>query len=140
MIEILDDDSLPVPEPVIDTDTAGYFAAAREGRLMIGRCNSCAAPIWYPRPMCPECHSFDTGLEEASGRGRIYTFAVIRRAAAPYNNLPPFVLAYVELEEGPRVMTNVVDCDPDSLEIGQEVAAVFHRSAKGECLLRFRAL
>jgi uncharacterized OB-fold protein len=78
---------------------------------------------------------------EASGRGKIYSFTVNRRGAADlpaYREAGVYVLAYVELEEGPRMMTNIVDCDPDSVRIGQDVELVFHDTGQGTALARFR--
>jgi uncharacterized OB-fold protein len=78
---------------------------------------------------------------EASGRGSVYSFTINRRGQADlpaYRQVGPYVLAYVELDEGPRVMTNIVDCDPDSVRIGQRVEVVFHDTGQGSALVRFR--
>jgi len=77
----------------------------------------------------------------ASGRGTIYSYTVNRRGAADlpqYRQAGVYVLAYVELEEGPRIMTNIVECDPDSVRIGQKVELVFHDTGEGSALARFR--
>ncbi len=97
--------------------------------------------IWFPRPFCPECASTRVDWFQASGRGTVYSYTVNRRGGADlpeYRNAGVYVLAYVELEEGPRLMTNIVDCDPDSVRIGQPVEVVFHDTGQGTALPRFR--
>ena len=101
----------------------------------------CQAVIWYPRPFCPACASTHVEWIEASGRGTVYSFTVNRRGQADladYKDAGVYVLAYVELAEGPRMMTNIVDCDPDTVRIGQAVEVVFHDTGQGTALPRFR--
>jgi len=140
MAEIVTAPSLFAPAPVITTDTAEFWAATTEGRFLLRRCNACGEAFWYPRPICPLCHSTDTAWEKASGHGRIYSYTVIRRAGPPFATATFYVLAYVELAEGPRMMTNIVDCDPDELEIDQQVVTVFHATDGDVALPRFRPL
>ena len=92
---------------------------AKDNKLMIGSCNSCGEKHYYPRGMCPHCGSSDVELVESSGKGEIYSWSVLRRAE------PPFAIAYVTLDEGPTMMTNIIDCDLDSLKIGQRVELKF---------------
>jgi len=132
-----DQAALPAPAPEISPELSEFWAATTEGRLLLRRCQACGEAIWYPRPICPLCHSTDTAWEQASGRGRIYTYTVVRRGAGPYKDAP-YVLAYVELDEGPRMMTNIVDCDFGALEIGLAVEVVFHPAGEGAALPRFR--
>jgi uncharacterized protein len=132
--------SLPTSAPTISPETADYWAATAEGRLLLKRCDACGHVIWYPRAICPDCHSTDTSWFEASGRGEVYSFTVNRRGDGPWKEAAPFVLAYVELDEGPRVMTNIVDCDVDSVAIGQRVTAVWDDTGQGNAVLRFRPL
>jgi hypothetical protein len=129
---------LPAPHPPRDEDNAEHWAATLEGRLRLRRCDDCGTVIWYPRPLCPECHSRSTSWFDASGRGTVYSFTVVRRARGPFADAVPFVLAYVELDEGPRVMTNVVDCDPEQVRIDMPVEVVFHDTGEGAALYRFR--
>jgi uncharacterized OB-fold protein len=128
---------MPAPSPEISPELAEFWAATTQGRLLLRRCLACRAAIWYPRPACPFCHSADTAWEQASGRGIIYTYTVVRRGAGAYKDAP-YVLAYVELDEGPRMMTNIVDCDFGALEIGLPVEVVFHLAGAGAALPRFR--
>jgi uncharacterized OB-fold protein len=130
---------LPAPAPTVSPEAKAYWDATAEGRLLLQRCSDCEAVVWYPRGLCPACGGTRLEWFEASGRGTVYSFTVIRRGAAgPYAGTEPYVLAYVELEEGPRVLTNVVDCDPGSVSIGDAVSAVFHDTGEGSALVRFR--
>ena len=113
-----------LPAPPIDPESAPFYAAAKEGRFLIGRCTGTGQYFWYPRAVSP----FDFGpttMEPASGRGVIYSLSTMRRVN------PPFTIAYVTLEEGPTMMTNLVDCDPDALAIGQAVTLVWKPAADG---------
>ena len=101
-----------------------FFDAAREGRLLVKRCLACKEPHYYPRAVCPFCASDRTEWVAAQGRGTVYSYSVMRRAEKPY------AIAYVTLEEGVTVLTNLVDCDFDRLRIGMPVRVVF--KAKGE--------
>jgi uncharacterized protein len=129
---------LPAPEPVVNAETAPFWDAAADERLVLPRCRSCGGYVWYPRAHCPACHGTDLEWVEVSGRGRIYSFSIVRRAREDWADVTPFALAYVELDEGPRVMTNVVTDDPGSLEVDQVVEVVFHRTPSGRALPRFR--
>lgn len=138
MSEVLEESVLPVPVPERNPDTERFWAAADDGEFLIRRCHSCGEAIWYPRPICPSCHSTDTDWEAGSGRGTIYSFSVVRRAGGKWRDVTPYVVAYIELEEGPRVMSNVVDCDVDSIEIGDAVEVAFFDTGGGSALPRFR--
>jgi uncharacterized OB-fold protein len=111
----------PQPNP----ETKGFWDACAEGKLMVGKCRACSRTHYYPRAICPYCFSDETELQPASGRGTIYTYSVMRRAPIPY------AIAYVTLAEGPTMMTNIVDCDLDSIKIGQKVKLVFKPSDGG---------
>jgi uncharacterized protein len=132
---------LPAPVPFVNPEIKPFWDATAEGRLLLPRCQDCQAVIWYPRPFCPECGSTSIDWFKASGRGSVYSYTINRRGQADlpeYRNAGVYVLAYVELEEGPRVLTNIVDCDPDNVRIGQSVEVVFHDTGKGTALPRFR--
>jgi len=109
--------SIPAPTPT--PETAPFWEAAAKGKLLVKFCTACGKPHHYPRGICPFCNSDRTEWREWAGRGTIYSFSVMRRAS------PPYVLAYVTLEEGVTMMTNLVDCDFDALRIGQPVHVVF---------------
>ena len=120
------------PDPDISMETERYWAAARQGVLLLKRCRACGVTPYYPRAVCPRCLSGDTEWVAASGKGRIYTYSVMRRVAAPY------AIAYVTLDEGVTLMTNIVDCDFDRIAIGQEVEVTFRTTEGGHALPVFR--
>lgn len=103
----------------VNVENRPYWEAAGRGKLVVRKCNSCGKVHHYPRTICPHCHSSDTAFVEASGRGEIYSYSVTRQAN------PPYVIAYVTLEEGVTMLTNIVDCDPEGLRIGQKVKVRF---------------
>ena len=112
--------------PTVDPETRPYWDAARERRLLIRRCNACGEAYFYPRSFCPKCWSEEVAWEEASGRATLYTWSVVHR-----NDLPPFpervpyVAAVVDLDEGPRMMTNVEGCSFDDLRVGMPLQVDF---------------
>jgi uncharacterized OB-fold protein len=125
--------------PTPDAETEAFWDAAKNGTLLIKRCNACNEFHFYPRPFCPHCWSDDVEWVEASGRATLYTWSVVHR-----NDLPPFpervpyVAAIAELEEGPRMMTNVVECDFDALEVGMALEPVFHPTSEDVTIVQFR--
>ena len=115
----------PLPANLIDTATEPFFTAAKRGVLRLRRCNACSKPHWYPRPVCPFCTG-DTEWVDAAGTGTIYSVSVTRRAGAL-----PYAIAYVALDEGVTMLTNIVDCDLDALAIGQRVKVCFKPTDDG---------
>jgi len=124
--------------PVVTPETELFWAATAEGRLLLPRCTECDTVIWYPKGVCTACGSTDLEWIEACGRGTVYSFSTTWRAAGEYRHAVPYVVAYVELEEGPRVMTNIVGCEPDAISIGDVVIAVFDNTGEGNALVRFQ--
>lgn len=104
---------------IADVALQPYWEAAQQGRLLIQQCQDCEARYYYPRPLCPKCLSSNTEWLETSGGGSIYAYSTERRAD------PPYVIAFVTLDEGPSLMTNIVDCEFESLSIGQRVELRF---------------
>jgi uncharacterized OB-fold protein len=115
----------PYKAPSEYPDNKEFWAAAREGKLLVRYCKSCGKSHWYPRSLCPFCMG-DTAWKESSGKGTIYTFSITRRAGPN-----PYCIAYVQLEEGVTMMTNIVDCDLDEVRIGQKVQLKFSDSDGG---------
>ncbi len=130
-------DALPTHEPTVTPDTEPFWQGLTEGIVRLPHCASCEAVIWYPRPICPGCGNSDLTWQELSGRGTVYSFSIARRTPGRWGKHTPYVLAYVELDEGPRVMTNIVNCDPDTVVCGQPVQAVFDPTEEGMAVLRF---
>jgi uncharacterized OB-fold protein len=129
------------PLPAINEDTAPYWEATRRGELRAQRCRACCH-LWLPPAiLCPKCLGDDLEWQRLSGRGTVYTFIVVHRpqhpaffADAPYN------VAIVELEEGVRMHTNVVECANEDLRIGMPVEVVFEKIDDEVTLPKFRPL
>jgi uncharacterized OB-fold protein len=127
----------PVPRP--SAVSAPYWEAARRHELAIQRCASCQRHVFYPRLNCPACGSQKLDWVTASGRGTVYTYTIARRPTHPaFAGRTPYVIAIVELEEGPRMTTNIVGCDPDSVHIGMPVEAAFEDLSPDSTLPVFR--
>ena len=127
------------PLPPVNAETAPYWEACAEGRLVIQHCPSCGGYQHYPRLICVSCGADSPDWREASGRGTLKTWTVIRRAvSAAFHADVPYVVALVELEEGPVMMTNVIECDPESLEIGQAVRVTFEPRGAELAVPQFR--
>jgi len=129
---------LPTPAPVINTTTAEFWKATTEGRFILQRCNACDIVLWFPRRNCPKCWTEDVSTFDAQQTGTIYSYTVVRKGIGAFKDSGPFVIAYVELADGPRILTNIVECDIDALHIGMPVEMVFHDTGEGSALYRFR--
>jgi uncharacterized OB-fold protein len=115
-----------LPIPVANADSAVYWQSAKEGRLVLRRCNSCGEKHFMPRYLCPVCWSTDLEWIEAGGKGRVHSFTIIRRASSPaFTGLTPYVVALIDLEEGPRMMSNIVGEGAMGIEIGDGVTLTF---------------
>lgn len=114
------------PIPQINDDNRAFWTGGRSGELRISRCGDCGYYIHPPAPRCPRCLGDNVEPRPVSGRGRVYTYTVNRRAWVPGLEVP-YVIAIVELEEQPdlRLMTNIVDCPPDQVAIEMPVQVEF---------------
>jgi uncharacterized protein len=111
------------PLPQADNVSEPFWSAAAEGKVLYQECPTCSHRQFYPRAMCTNCAA-DPEWREASGRGTVHTFTVIRQNwAPPFADELPYVVAMVELAEGVKMMTNITDCDPDTVHIGMAVEA-----------------
>lgn len=120
-------EDFPLPD-LDDKRTAEFFAGAARGELMIPKCNSCATFCWYPEKQCPRCEGTSFTWTPVSGRGRLYSWAVVRRAFLPaFEELVPFVTGLIALDDDPavRIVSYVVDCDPDTLSADQPLEVTF---------------
>jgi uncharacterized protein len=125
--------------PVIEDDTRPFWEAAREGRLLIRSCSACGAQHYYPRPFCPSCWSDQVEWVEASGRASLYTWSTVyRNDLPPFRDELPYVAVVVELAEGPRMMTRLVDCPSERIEMGMDLEAVFETVADDVTRVVFR--
>ncbi|MCW2912391.1 MAG: hypothetical protein JWN52_459 [Actinomycetia bacterium] len=112
--------------PTIDDGSRPYWDAYREGRFLVARCGTCRRVHHYPRAFCPFCWSDDVSAVRASGRAILYSYSTVHvNDLPPFREQLPYVAAMVELEEGPRVMTMLVDCEPADLRIGMALTVRF---------------
>lgn len=112
------------PLPVVDDSNRQYWQGAQERRLVIARCSACRLWVHPPREMCPRCRSEHFAFEQVSGRGRVYSWSVMRSPGNPgFDERLPYAVLVVELEEQPGLFTigNVVDCPLDAIAIGMPV-------------------
>ena len=122
------------PAPIADTDSAPYWQAANERRLLIQYCPRCDRHQFYPRLLCRVCLGPVT-LVEAAGTGVIYSFTVVHRAPPGFDT--PYVVALVDLDEGPRMMANLVGAAPAQAAIGQRVRVTYEDIGEGRLLPQF---
>ncbi len=114
------------PLPVIDAETRPFWEAAKAHKFVLQQCAGCGKFVYYPRAICPHCHGDQLEWKEASGEGTIHTFTVARRPAGPaFKEDVPYVIALIDLKEGPRMLSNIVTDDVDSVKIGQQVRVVY---------------
>lgn len=116
--------------PTPNVETKRFWQAADEGQLLVKRCTQCGQLHYYPRALCPFCFG-ETEWTESKGEGEIYSYSVMRRAPIPY------AIAYVTLDEGPTIMTNIVDCDFDDIRIGQRVRLIYREAEDGQNVAMF---
>jgi uncharacterized protein len=115
------------PSPKASPETQPFWDATARGELHLQRCRACDAHYFPPRPFCPTCHSDEVAWERVSGRGRLHTYMVNHRPAPGFEDEAPYPIAIVELDEGPRMMANIVDgpADPHTLELDMELTVTF---------------
>ena len=129
----------PRPLPVPDFETQPYWDAAARGALALQRCTACGTHRHYPRALCPSCHAADHEWVDVSGRGRVYSFSIVRRAPSPaFAGKLPYVLALIALDEGPHLLSHLVDIAPDAVRIGIPVTVTFEDIGDGMKLPVFR--
>ena len=120
-----------LPLPIVNADSREYWQGANQNRLMVRKCKACAALHFLPRHLCPHCWSDDLEWVAAAGTGTVHSFTVIRRAPlSSYAPRVPYVVALIDLDEGPRMMTNIVGDDALDTKIGDRVELRFE--ARGD--------
>jgi uncharacterized OB-fold protein len=121
------DDHQQKPAPKPTPETEHYWEGTKLGELRIQRCNACGRAYFYPRPSCPFCSSTDVSWEKASGYARLHTYLISHRPAPGFADEVPYAIGVVELEEGPRMMTNLVDVDntPEALVLDMALEVAF---------------
>jgi uncharacterized OB-fold protein len=130
--------STPLPRPISNGDSQAYWAAARERQLVIRKCKACGQLHFMPRHLCPACWSDDLEWVPARGTGRVHSFTVIRRASAPaFASRVPYVVALIELDEGPRMMANILGDDALEVAIDDPVRVTFEDRGEGDLIPQF---
>lgn len=115
------------PVPVTQPWSEKFWEGTQQGKLLIQVCRDCQSKIFYPRKFCPECWSGNLYWVEASGKGKIYTFSTAYSMVEPkFMDELPYTIAYVDLDEGIRMMTRIVDCQPEDIRFDMKVEVVFH--------------
>lgn len=131
--------SADLPAPRADADSLPYWEAARQNKLLLQRCGDCGAVRYYPRRLCPQCWSERVEWVEASGRGTVHSFSIVHRAPSPaFQARTPYVIALIDLAEGPRMMANIVGPNALDVRIDDRVAVLFEERAGGAKVPQFR--
>lgn len=133
---------IPKPLPELTPVTKPFWDAAAQGRLVMQRCADCNSWVWCPRPACVECGSERLEWRPLSGRGRVFAFSIVREvvgsALRGFAKDIPYVIAWIDLEEGPRFCSNVVGCAIDEVRIGMPVAVTFEQASPEIWLPKWR--
>lgn len=125
--------------PIMDAESEPFWAGTRERTFLIRHCTACDRNHFYPRHYCPHCWSERCEWQPASGNGRIYSYTVIHyNDVPPFKDMRPYIVALIELEEGVRVTSNVVECTPEVVHIGMPVEVVYERITDEITLPQFR--
>jgi uncharacterized OB-fold protein len=122
-------------EPPVTDDAEPFWAATERRELVLPWCTTCGQAFWYPRPVCPRCLRPDIEWRPASGRGEVYAVSVMHRPAHPgMADRVPYAVALVDLDEGVRLLTNVVEVDAEEVRIGMEVEVTWEPMSDGRNL------
>ena len=135
--------TLKKPLPAITTEAKPFWEAAAQNKLVVQRCLNCHAYVWTPRPACYECGGEELEWKDVSGKGTVYSFTVIRQvvgraASKAFEPDVPYVVAWVDLEEGPRMISNVIGCPVEDVKIGMKVSVVFEQQSPDIWLPKFK--
>jgi uncharacterized OB-fold protein len=126
----------PLPEPT--PETRHFWDGTKAGELRLQRCEACSHTYFPPRPFCPKCASRDVAVVKASGRAKLFSYVIHHRPTPGFT--PPYAIAVVELDEGPRMMTNIVDCPqtPEALALDMPLEVTFARQSDAITLPFFK--
>ena len=119
-------------EELPDPDSAPYWEGIAAGELRYQRCGGCDTAIFYSRSICPACGAPNPGWQISAGAGVVHACSVIHRAPPAHKDDAPYVVALIDLAEGFRMMSRVVDCDPDTVAVGQSVRVVYRNDSDGK--------
>ena len=129
----------PLPRPANPDLTKPFWEAAKRHELVMPRCKKCDHFFFYPREECPRCLSRDHEWSRVTGKGRLHSYTIIRQPAnAVFREDGPHVYALVQLDEGPRMVTNIVECEFDDLQVDMPVEAVYDDVTPEWTLVKFK--
>jgi uncharacterized protein len=129
----------PLPRPLSPELTRPFWEAAKRHELRMPRCTTCDHVFFYPRSECPRCLSTHLEWVQVSGRARLHSFTVVQQPAnAAFRDDVPYVYAVVQLDEGPRLVSNIVQCDIDTLRVDMPLEAVFDDVTPEWTLVKFK--
>lgn len=131
---------LPASLLTQDSDSQPYWEGLAQGELRIQRCNACSKAVFYPRAICPHCFADQLSWIVASGRGTIYSYTVAHQAFGPFAQDTPFIVAIIELEEGARMMSRLLDAPRERVTVGAAVQVTFEKVEEELTLPYFRLL
>jgi uncharacterized protein len=130
------------PLPEMTPVNQPFWDSAKSGKLMMQKCKDCGSWIFCPRPICVECNSDRLEWAQVSGRGKVFSFTVIREvvgnALRGFGPEIPYVTAWIDLDDGPRFCSNIIGCPIDNVKIGMEVQVVFEDTREGIVLPKFK--
>ena len=127
------------PQPLLRHLAGEFYAHCRNGELRFQRCTKCGAWRHVPRQTCTKCCAWEWEWARSSGRGRVFTWTIVRRPMHPaFANDVPYAPCVIEMEEGVRIVSHVVDCPPDDLRPGMPVEVAFDAALPGATLPKFR--
>ena len=133
------EDSKPLPRPLSPELTRLFWEAAKRHELVMPRCKTCDYLFFYPRSECPRCLSNHLEWMKVSGRGRLHTYTVVYQPAnAAFRDDTPYIYAVVQLDEGPRMVSNVVQCDLDAVKVDMPLEAIFDDVTPECTLVKFK--
>jgi uncharacterized OB-fold protein len=125
------------PVPAKAWDNRGFWEGVERQELVFQRCKDCGTWAHPPRPLCPSCHSLEKEWAPSKGKGKIHSWVTYRESPHP-GFKAPYSVVLVELEDGLRLISNLVDTDPDGISIGMPVEVIFEEIAEGVTLPKFR--
>jgi uncharacterized protein len=131
------------PLPQITAEAKPFWEAASQQKLVMQRCRDCRVWVWTPRPSCFECGSERLEWTQLSGNGQIYSFTVIRQvvgraASKAFEPDVPYVVAWIDLDEGPRMISNVIGCPVEDVKLGMKVSVEFEQQSPEIWLAKFK--
>ena len=128
-----------IPVPVNAFDNRGFWEGVNRHELVFQKCQGCGSWVHPPRPMCPRCHSVEKEWAASTGKGKVYSYVIYRESPHPAFRAP-YAVVLVEMDEGVRLVSNMVDIEADEIHIGMPVEVVFEDVAEGVTLPKFRKL